>query len=49
MINTDILPLFKNISEILYEEYDYCGIYIIFDEFSKFIESKDKTVRGQVI
>ena len=27
MINTDILPLFKNISEILYEEYDYCGIY----------------------
>lgn len=46
MINTDILPLFKNISEILYEEYDYGGIYIIFDEFSKFIESKDKTVAG---
>ena len=46
MINTDILPLFKNISEILYEEYDYCGIYIIFDEFSKFIESKDKTAAG---
>lgn len=46
MINTDILPLFKNISEILCEEYNYSGIYIIFDEFSKFIESKDKTAAG---
>jgi hypothetical protein len=46
MINADILPLFKNINEILYEEYNYGGIYIIFDEFSKFIESKDKTAAG---
>lgn len=46
MINADILPLFKNISEILYDEYNYGGIYIIFDEFSKFIESKDKTAAG---
>ncbi|MGL5436954.1 MAG: hypothetical protein ACRDBO_16525 [Lachnospiraceae bacterium] len=46
MINTDILPLFKNISDILYDEYNYDGIYIIFDEFSKFIESKDKTAAG---
>jgi len=46
MINVDILPIFKNISEILYEEYNYGGIYIIFDEFSKFIESKDKMAVG---
>lgn len=46
MINSAILPLFKNICSILCEEYDYDGIYIVFDEFSKFIESKDKTAAG---
>lgn len=46
MINSAIIPLFKNICSILCEEYDYDGIYIVFDEFSKFIESKDKTAAG---
>ncbi|OBR95140.1 hypothetical protein CLRAG_09780 [Clostridium ragsdalei P11] len=46
MINTDILPLYKSINEKLCANYQYRGIYIVFDEFSKFIESRDKKSVG---
>lgn len=46
MVTSEVLPLFKNINDVLCEEYGYSGIYIIFDEFSKFIESKDETASG---
>lgn len=39
---SDVLPLYKSISEKLVEEYGYSGIYIVFDEFSKFIEGQEK-------
>ena len=39
---SDVLPLYKSISEKLVEEYGYSGIYVVFDEFSKFIEGQDK-------
>jgi len=35
---SEVLPLYKGISERLVEETDFSGIYIVFDEFSKFIE-----------
>ena len=43
---SDVLPLYKSISEKLVEEYGYSGIYIVFDEFSKFIEGQDGTAAG---
>lgn len=43
---SDVLPLYESISEKLVEDYEYSGIYIIFDEFSKFIESQDGTATG---
>ncbi len=42
MVESDVLPLYKNISEKLVEEYNYSGIYIIFDEFSKFLEGQEE-------
>ncbi len=38
---SDVLPLYKSVSEKLVENYGYSGIYIVFDEFSKFIEGQD--------
>lgn len=38
---SDVLPLYRSVSDILVENYDYTGIYIVFDEFSKFIEGLD--------
>lgn len=46
MAVSDVLPLYKSTSEKLVEEYGYSGIYIVFDEFSKFIESQDGTRAG---
>lgn len=46
MAVSDVLPLYKSISERLVEEYGYSGIYIIFDEFSKFIEGQDGIAVG---
>lgn len=43
---SEVLPLYKSTSEKLVEDYDYSGIYIVFDEFSKFIESQDGTSSG---
>lgn len=46
LINSEILPLYKDVSQKLRDEYGFSGIYIVFDEFSKFIESRDKTSVG---
>lgn len=46
MVVSEVLPLYKNISEMLVEDYDYSGIYIVFDEFSKFIESQNGVAAG---
>lgn len=46
MAVSDVLPLYKSVCEKLVEEYNYSGIYIIFDEFSKFIESQDGKSTG---
>lgn len=41
MVSEDVLPIYKSISEILKEYHGYSGIYIVFDEFSKFLEGQD--------
>lgn len=43
---SDVLPLYKSVSEKLVEDYGYSGIYIVFDEFSKFIEGQDGKSAG---
>ncbi len=43
---SDVLPLYKSVSDKLKEEYGYSGIYIVFDEFSKFIEAQDGSAPG---
>lgn len=47
MAVSDVIPLYKSTSEKLVEEYGYSGIYIVFDEFSKFIESQDGVAAGE--
>lgn len=46
LVSGDVLPIYRNVSEQLVENYNYSGIYIIFDEFSKFIEGQDKKAAG---
>lgn len=46
MVSSDPLTLYKNISEKLVDELGYSGIYIVFDEFSKYIESQSGTSTG---
>ena len=46
LADSDVLPLYRSISEKLVEDYNYSGIYIVFDEFSKFIESQDNKASG---
>ena len=43
---SDVLPLYKSVSEKLVEEYKYSGLYIVFDEFSKFIEGQNELSVG---
>ena len=43
---SEVLPLYKSTSDKLVEDYGYSGIYIIFDEFSKFIEGLDNEGAG---
>lgn len=42
MVNEDVLPIYKSISDKLKEYHGYSGLYIVFDEFSKFLESQDE-------
>ena len=46
MVASDPLSLYKSVSEKLVDEYGYSGIYIVFDEFSKYIESQSGTSTG---
>lgn len=43
---SEVLPLYKSVSEKLNDLEKYNGIYIVFDEFSKFIEGQDKLNTG---
>lgn len=40
--NLEVTEYYKQISKKIIEQYNYEGIYIIFDEFSKFLESRDE-------
>lgn len=46
MVASDPLTLYKSVSEKLVDEFEYSGIYIVFDEFSKYIESQSGTASG---
>lgn len=46
LVNSEVQPMFKNIADKLRDDYGYSGIYIIFDEFSKYIEGQDKKTSG---
>jgi len=46
MAVSDPLSLYKSVSEKLVEDFGYSGIYIVFDEFSKYIESQSGTASG---
>lgn len=46
LVSTEILPLYRSINEKLHDEYGFSGIYIVFDEFSKFIEAQNKKIVG---
>lgn len=49
MVNEDVLPIYKSISELLKEYHGYSGVYIVFDEFSKFLEGQvDGKVGGNM-
>lgn len=46
LVNAEVLPMYKNIADKLVETKGYSGLYIVFDEFSKFIEGQEKTHSG---
>lgn len=46
LAESEVLPLYKSISETVYSSGKYSGLYIVFDEFSKYIESQDKKAAG---
>lgn len=43
IVNEDIKDILKTVNRKLCEKYGYRGIYIIFDEFSKYIEGHEET------
>ena len=44
LVNMDVIKLYMSVVDALHEQSEYVGINIIFDEFSKFLESNlDKT------
>ena len=49
LATSEVLPLYKSVAEKLVEDYDYSGVYIVFDEFSKFIEGLDGTNAGNTM
>lgn len=49
LATSEVLPLYKSVAEKLVEDYEYEGIYIVFDEFSKFIEGLDGTNSGNTM
>ena len=49
LASSEVLPLYRSVCDILVEEYGFAGIYIVFDEFSKFIEGLDGTNAGHTM
>lgn len=49
LATSDVLPLYRSVSDVLVEDYGFAGIYIVFDEFSKFIEGLDGTNAGHTM
>jgi hypothetical protein len=49
LATSEVVPLYKSVSEVLVENYNFAGIYIVFDEFSKFIEGLDGTNAGHTM
>ena len=43
---SEVIPLYKSINDTLCSAYEYDGIFIIFDEFSKYIESQNNLNTG---
>ena len=39
LVNSDVVKLYDETNYLLCEKYGYSGVFIVFDEFSKFIES----------
>lgn len=42
MVQLDTLTIYESINRMLCDEYGYGGIYIVFDEFSKYVENQSK-------
>lgn len=47
LVSSDALCLYESVSDKLKEDYGYSGIYIVFDEFSKFIEGQSDAYIGK--
>lgn len=46
LVNSEVLPMYNAVNDTLVDAYGYSGMFIIFDEFSKYIESQDKKSAG---
>lgn len=46
LTGSEVLPMYQSVADKLVEQYGYSGIYIVFDEFSKFIEGQEKNSIG---
>lgn len=46
LTGSEVLPMYQSVADKLHEQYGYSGIYIVFDEFSKFIEGQEKHSLG---
>ncbi len=46
LVNAEVLPMYSTINDKLVDDYGYSGMIVIFDEFSKYIESQDKNTAG---
>lgn len=42
LTGSEVLPMYQSVADKLREQYGYSGIYVVFDEFSKFIEGQEK-------
>lgn len=47
LTGSEVLPMYQSVADKLNEQYGYSGIYIVFDEFSKFIEGQEKHSIGE--
>ncbi len=47
LVSNNVVEMYRSIANTLQEQCGYTGIYIVFDEFSKFIEMQDKKSASQ--